>query len=266
MSHPIISSLQNPRIKHLRRLRTQWGQKGEWFLLEGQSLVQEARARGWEIDSVYQVVNSHIVIQEAPTFQLSERLMQAITTLKHSPGVLAVAKKRFVSANQISLDGLSLVLDGIQDPGNVGALLRSAAAFGVRAVFSTPGTAHFYNPKVVRAAMGAMFHLQLCENVKPETLEAALQAAGAELIYADSHFGEDPQSFSSNDTYVLVLGHETFGVSPRLKEMARRKARIPMAPAVESLNVAIAGSILLYELAKIRRQEARNQCQTSTAR
>jgi TrmH family RNA methyltransferase len=249
MSPEIISSPQNPRIKRLRRLSTGKDPDEEWFLLEGRSVIREALGRGWELEAIYHTAGKGIPTAATTSLQVSEKVMQSVSTLDQSPGILAVARKHYARMEEISLKGRSLLLAGIQDPGNLGALLRSAAAFGVSTVLSSPGTAHFYNPKVVRAAMGAMFQLQLCENVKAGDLATLLDENQAELIVADSGSGEDPRSLSRQGKYVLALGHETLGVSREFRALAKRQVRIPISSATQSLNVAVAGSILLYELA-----------------
>ncbi|MBI2822325.1 MAG: RNA methyltransferase [Acidobacteria bacterium] len=249
----IISSPHNARIRRLRRLRDQSAGE-EWFLLEGRRVIEEALARGWEIESLYHTADQTIAGPALPTFQIAPKLLRTVSTLETAPGMLAVARKRLFPPEQISLGNCSLLLDRIQNPGNVGALLRSAAAFGANAALAARGTAHFYNSKVVRSAMGAMFHLQLCENVEAEALQPLLRAQQVELIVADSNAGEDPESLDGNARYLLALGHETTGVSSRWRALARRCIRIPTAGAVPSLNVAIAGSILLYQIARTRKE------------
>ncbi len=250
MPSEIISSPQNPRIKRLRRLGAGKDPDEEWFVLEGRSIIREALARGWDIEAIYHGAGKGIHTSAAASFQVSERVLHSVSALDQSPGILAVARKRHARIEEISLGRRSLLLAGIQDPGNLGALLRSAAAFGVTTVLSSPGTVHFYNSKVVRSAMGAMFYLQLCENVTAKALGVALEKEEAELIVADSSSGEDPQNLSKESRYVLALGHETIGVSREFRALTQRQIRIPMSAATQSLNVAVAGSILLYELAR----------------
>jgi TrmH family RNA methyltransferase len=246
----IISSPHNDRIKHLRRLRNAQGSMGEWFVLEGKNLVREAIQSGWEIESVYAASGEDLPATSARCFQLTERALQSVSTLKHAPGVLAVARKRLRAPQDVSLEDRALLLDGVQDPGNVGTLLRSAAAFGVSVVLSSAGTAHFYQSKVVRGAMGALFHLQLAEGAQPAVVGRLLLCHQSELLVADSHEGEDPRSLPPGHKCMLVLGNEAAGISSQWRALPHRKIRIPLAPAVDSLNVAVAGAILLYELSR----------------
>ena len=208
--------------------------------------MEEALQAGWKVDSVFRAPEHAIVTGSIPRFHISARLLQSVSLLEHSTGILALARKRLVPIDQIRLNGCALLLDGLQDPGNIGTLLRSAAAFGISAVLSTPGTTHLYNPKIVRAAMGAMFHLQLSEEVDPEGLQLFLRKKRAQLFCADSRSGQDPSRLDGPARWVIAVGHETTGVSPQLKALASKLIRIPTVPAVDSLNAGVAGSILLY--------------------
>jgi TrmH family RNA methyltransferase len=260
----IISSPQNPRIKRLRRLRSRAEREEDWFLLEGRTLIREAMARGWEIESLYYSAGNSVQSNSVPSFQLSPKLLQSVSALEQSPGILAVSRKRIFPIEAVSLASRSVLLAGIQDPGNMGALLRSAAAFGSAAVLTSPGTVHVYNPKVTRAAMGAMFHLQLCENVTPKQLAPVLQRENTELIVADSGSGEDPKSLPRNRNYVLALGHETLGVSREWRTLASKQVRIPISSVTQSLNVAVAGSILLYELTQKQVESRRSKVESQS--
>ena len=249
MASEIITSPQNVRVQRLRRLSAESSRSEEWFLLEGGTLLEEAFSSGWDIDSLY-YTDSVSLPETVSRYQISERLMRSITSLESAPTVIAIARKKLLPIEDIEPGRLSLLLDSVQDPGNVGTLLRSAAAFGAAAVLSTRGTVHFYNPKVVRASMGGMFKLQLCEQVTEKDVSVLLRRTGAELVVADSRAGAAPASISSAGC-ILALGHETEGVSPGLRKLASRGVRIPMRKTTESLNVAVAGSILLYEMARI---------------
>jgi len=248
----IITSPHNPRIRHLRRVRSAQGKKETEFLLEGRTLVREAQAAGWDLEAIFHSPGIAVDPGPAPVFQVSDRLLQSVSDLEHSPGMLALARKKLVDPRSLRISRRALLLDGVQDPGNVGTLLRSAAAFGCDAVLSTAGTAHFYNAKVVRAAMGAIFHVQLCEGVDAQVLRLLLKSEGATLLCADAHSGEGLEGLSSRVKYVLALGHETGGISEPLRKLARKSVRLAMAPAVESLNTGVAGSILLYQLATLK--------------
>jgi TrmH family RNA methyltransferase len=163
-------------------------------------------------------------------------------------GVLAIAAVPPRSLDQLELPPAArlLVLDGVQDPGNVGTILRTAAALGVAATLALPGTVDLWNAKVVRSAMGAHFrHPAL--SCTGEALDAFLAARGVTLWGADAH-GAPVTGLARPQRLALAVGNEGGGLSPAVRERAACLVSLPIAPDVDSLNVAVATGILLYEL------------------
>jgi TrmH family RNA methyltransferase len=202
-------------------------------------------------------------LQEAPRgTALAERLRNAgvpteeVTPLEfgsaaetESPqGVIAIAEapKRAFGDLPRDWSGVVLVLDAVQDPGNVGTILRTAAALGAAATIALPGTVDLWNAKVVRSGMGAQFrHLSF-----PSTwneLDAFRSASGAAVLAADAS-GEAVGSVRVSGRTLLVVGNEGAGLSPEARSRADRAVALPISPDVESLNVAVATGILLYQL------------------
>jgi RNA methyltransferase, TrmH family len=179
---------------------------------------------------------------------LSERELSAIAGTDAPQGVLAIAEvpRTRLSDVRLAPHARVLVLDAIQDPGNAGTMLRTAAAFGAAAVLALPGTVDLWNPKVVRGAMGAHFQIPglHCE---VEEMLAWLEEQGAELWVTDGS-GEAIDLATPAQRLALVVGNEGAGVSQRLNETAQRRVAIPIAPGVESLNAAVAAGIALYAL------------------
>ncbi|MDP3226338.1 MAG: RNA methyltransferase, partial [Rubrivivax sp.] len=140
----------------------------------------------------------------------------------------------------------SVVLDRLQDAGNVGSVLRSAAAFGVQQVLALKGTAALWSPKVLRAGMGAHFGLRLVEGLD----EAALQNLSVPLVATSSHGGDLLPHAKLPQPCAWVLGHEGQGVSPSLLAHCALQVRIPQPGGEESLNVAAAAAVCLYESAR----------------
>jgi TrmH family RNA methyltransferase len=163
-------------------------------------------------------------------------------------GVLAVA-----SVPQARLSDLPdtktlrlLVLDGVQDPGNVGTILRTAAALGVTATLALPGTVDLWNSKVVRSGMGAHFHHPCLSGTWDELAE--FRAARGIEIWAADVSGVPIRSMTPPERVALIVGNEGSGLTSQSRERADRFVALPIASAVESLNVAVAAGILLYEL------------------
>jgi TrmH family RNA methyltransferase len=216
-----ISSRQNPLFK---RLRDAVREHGEEIVIEGPKAVRDAIAAGWR---------ALLTIPDDIVF--SEALFNDLTDTRTSQGVLALFERPRATLDQLFArdDTVVVALDGVQDPGNVGAIVRLAAAFDAGGVALLPGCADPFGPKAIRASAGAILNVP-CVSVSPADLRWPCFAA-------DGH-GEpiDPPARRA----ILVFGSEGSGVSEALAAKARRIA-IPMTTRVESLNVAMSAAILL---------------------
>jgi TrmH family RNA methyltransferase len=163
-------------------------------------------------------------------------------------GILAIAETPSHSLTQLTDREFLrlLVLDAVQDPGNVGTMLRTAAALGADATIALPGTVDIWNAKVVRAAMGASFHHAAFHSAEDALFEF-LDAAGAELWGAEAS-GESVDGSVAPNRLALAVGNEGAGLSSSVRARARRLVSLPISGAVESLNVSVAAGILLYQL------------------
>ena len=280
---PTITSRDNPLLRRLRHLLsnpTGHRREGE-ICIEGEHLCSAYLARGHRpglavfSDSAWQRLPLRELAAGAGEVQLvADRLLAQISTLPSPSGVVFVAA---VPVNATPDPFASAVLlDRVQDPGNVGSILRSASALGVRQLWTTPGTAALWSPKVLRAGMGAHFGLALCEGVDVEALMAgppwadaggsvagAPWAAGASGSLPPSSEQAPWVATSPHASAVLgqvdlpapcvwVLGHEGQGVAPAIMQRCQLTVRIPQPGGEESLNVAAAAAICLYESARQR--------------
>lgn len=184
------------------------------------------------------------------TYRANEAEFRSAAETESPQGVLAVAEIPSHSFTQLaSRETLRvLVLDGVQDPGNVGTILRTSAALGSDATIALPGTVDLWNPKVIRAAMGASFH-HVAFHATADDLLSFLEREGAELWGADVA-GEPVGTSQPPKRLALAVGNEGAGLSSSLRERARRLVSLPITGNVESLNVSVAAGILLYELRK----------------
>jgi TrmH family RNA methyltransferase len=186
--------------------------------------------------------------------EVTDAELETLADTEHPQGVVAVIEpKRWALEDIRNAAGtVVLVLDGVQDPGNVGTMLRTALGFGAAGVVALKGTADLTNPKVIRAAMGASFRLPAVA-AGPDELVAWARLQQAELWVADTT-GEAvnrlPGRGQNRSPVALVVGNEGAGVSPSLDLAANRRIAIPLARGVESLNVAVAAGILLYEVTR----------------
>ncbi len=186
---------------------------------------------------------------DAPVHVLPERDFAAFSDVQTSQGILAVAAIRHYPASDLIQLNAILALDGVQDPGNTGTLIRTAAWFGADAVLTGPGTADLYNPKVVRAAMGGLWDLHVSHTTNlVETLRRLREHGFA--VYGADMAGIDARSWTPRRPSVLILGSEAHGLSPQVTSLLDERITIdglPRRGGAESLNVSIAGGILLFQ-------------------
>ncbi len=194
---------------------------------------------------------------EAPVYTVSESDLAALSDVETSQGVLAVARTALAEEADLLRCRSVLILDGVQDPGNVGTLLRTAAWFGAEAVVGGPGTAGFFNPKVARAAMGGHWDLRLARTPDVAALLGALRRGGFALYGADLN-GVPAAAWHppvpAQRPSALVLGSEAHGLSGGVRSALDARVMIPGAAkrqgataGTESLNVAVSAGILIYE-------------------
>jgi len=190
---------------------------------------------------------------EAPVYRTDPNTMGALTDVDTPQGLVATVERRLAESADVSdilgATGTALLLDGVQDPGNVGTLLRTAAWFGVDVVGADADTAGLYGPKVMRAAAGAHWSIQLTRTHSLASLLDRLEQEGCSLYGADLQ-GVRSDEWRPVTPSVLVLGSEAHGLSPAVLDRIHTPVAVagaPGRPAAESLNVAVAGGILLYE-------------------
>jgi TrmH family RNA methyltransferase len=240
----VIRSAANPQFKALRLLAqdtTAWRKQGRVWL-EGDHLCRAALARGVQpLQAVHAESCPDAQRLPAPsTLVLDDALFASLSTLE-SP-----ARMGFVIGvpvpQSLSPEAPTVVLDRVQDAGNVGAILRSAAAFGFRQVVALKGTAALWSPKVVRAAMGAHFGLALIDAAEP----ALLDGLRVPLLSTSSHGGEFVHRARLPSPCAWAFGHEGQGVSTAVEQRAALRVRIAQPGGEESLNVAAAAAICLH--------------------
>lgn len=236
-----------------RKYRERLGQ----LLVEGVRSVEAAAAAGAALVEVVVTaaaarearVQHLLETAAAPVYVVSEADMARLSDVETAQGVLAVAQTPLVPAASLSACGTVLALDGVQDPGNVGTLLRTAAWFGADAVVAGPGTVDLFNPKVVRAAMGGLWDVRLARAADLAEALAGLQRQGFACYGADLA-GTPAGTWQPRRPSVLVLGSEGHGLSPAVAACLDERVCIPGVASrrgAESLNVAVAAGILLYE-------------------
>ena len=242
----LITSLDNDRIKGYIKLKERKNRKkNNEFLVEGMHLVMEACKKGIVKEIILEQDTSFIT--DLPIVYVTKEIMKKLSEMDTPSNVMAVCN---MIESKIIGDKI-LLLDDIQDPGNLGTIIRSALAFNVDTIVLSPNTVDLYNPKVVRATQGMMFHI----NIVTCDLKEAINDLKKENIpvygtRVDSGTDVRVLREEKTDKYALIMGNEGNGVSTDILDMCDEYLYIKMNDKVESLNVGVATSIILYELNK----------------
>lgn len=239
----MIESKENKKIKYIRHLRENKFMKEEKkFVVEGDHLVKEAKLSGVLLETYSTYERDYGVLNNV----VSKNVMDYISTLPSSTDVIGVCK--FID-NKEELGKRIIILDNVQDPGNIGTIIRSAKAFNVDTVVLGKGTVKKYNEKVIRASQGMLFKVNIIEE-DLKTFIPRLKNDGYLVYGTDVIGGKDVKNVNLEGKVALVLGNEGNGVSQDIKELVNDNLYIKINDDCESLNVAVAASILMYEMAK----------------
>lgn len=264
-----ISSVQNPRVKNLVRLRDGHHRRRQGrYLIEGERLLARALAAGVPLEEVY-VCPEQWVDDEAATALVAELNARQVPVLAMAPAAMAKAAYREhpdgllavaplgdypLSALKPRLDGLYLVVEHVEKPGNLGTLLRTADAAGVHAIIVTDPVTDLGNPNLLRASQGAVFTQRLAV-ASNEEAHAWLRAAGVRMVATTPEAAAVYTDLDYTGATALLVGSEERGLSPYwMREAAEVVgARIPMAGSSDSLNVSAATAVFLFEVVRQRR-------------
>ena len=240
-----ITSLKNPKVAAWKALKDRKGRRESGcFLVEGRKMVEEALKSAFDVEAV--LVQEGVSFPDGltmPVYELPEHVLAAVCDTKTPQGIAAVVRMK----EQSALGKHIVVLDGVQDPGNVGTLWRTADAFGADGMILLPGCADPWSPKTLRATMGACFRLPVWEGALGD-LVPKLAQAGLPL-YATA-LREDTVDLREMDLRrcAIAIGSEGRGVSQAVLDASAKTVKIPMAEQCESLNAAIAGAVVLWQM------------------
>jgi TrmH family RNA methyltransferase len=257
----VITSSQNSKIKLVRALlgRAKERREANAFVVEGVRLVEEATNSNWGFRFVLydETLNERGMSQVeglksrgVDVEMVSDGLMKSLSETETPQGILAVLEfnQSPIHLSETNSPNFVLIPDQIRDPGNLGTLLRTAAATGVQAVLIPPETTDAFAPKVVRSGMGAHFRLPVYsmswEEIKSQT-------KGLQIYLADMD-GRSCWDTDLRQPLALIVGGEAEGASEEARQMTSQKISIPMAGNVESLNAGVAGSVLMFEIVRQR--------------
>jgi RNA methyltransferase, TrmH family len=250
-STEVITARTNAQVKRWRELatdaRARRVERVVW--VEGDHLLAEAQRAGWVIDTLIMLEGT-----VEPDWQALRRVMVSATVMSavsqlESPAARAALLKMPDAANALPITGDALILDGVQDPGNLGTMLRCAWAFGVKRALLTVGSASAWSLKALRAGQGAQFHMQIDEAMDEAAIAGLLRVP---LIATSLEQSTPLPALDLRKPVAWAFGHEGQGVSPHLLAMAQHRTRIPMPGMAESLNVGAACAVCLYEATRQR--------------
>lgn len=249
----MISSVKNETVKQWQKLKQKkYREKTKQFLIEGFHLVEEAYKSNWSIETI--IIQPDVELPEKlkpeKAVIVSEQVMAHITDTQTPQGIAAI-----VNMNDAKLFNPKklLILDAVQDPGNLGTMIRTADAAGIDAVILGSGTVDLFNDKVIRASQGSIFHLPIIRMSLIPYLET-LQASGFQVWASTLEKAEPIDRTQVPEKLALIVGNEGQGVQHQIIATADRRVHIPIYGQAESLNVSIATGIMLYEIVGIHQK------------
>jgi TrmH family RNA methyltransferase len=258
-----ITSTQNNQVKLWSQLLTKKGREEQRkFIVEGTHLVQEALISDVNIDCIVfsekrgipSEINSLVVQQKIKTNPVSESVLTKCSDTKSPQSVFAVIHRPSNEWNSLieKENSLVVLIDGVQDPGNLGTIIRSADASGADGVLLGQGTVDLYNPKTLRSTMGSVFHLPVIECNIIDVLQQLKQETSIQVVSTSLQAKTSCYTSNFRSSTWFMFGNEGQGVSSEAGAYVNHSIKIPMQGKAESLNVAMAATILLFEALRQR--------------
>ena len=241
----LYTSKDNEKIKNVRKLNNKkYRDQQDLFLVEGEHLVLEAYKKGY-IKELF-IEENTVLPLNVPTNYVTNDLLSFMSDLVTPYPVMAVCNKLKPAEN---IGNKILILDNIQDPGNLGTIIRSAVAFNIDTIVLSMDTVDLYNPKVIRATQGLIFHINIIRKDIKEFIPF-LKNNQYHIYGTRVTHGKSLKDVEKKERFAIIMGNEGNGIKEETKDLCDEYIYIPMNPNCESLNVAIATSLILYELDK----------------
>ncbi len=241
-----ITSLKNPKVAAWKALKDRKGRRESGcFLVEGRKMVEEALASAFDVETV--LVQEGMELPDGltmPVYELPAHVLAAVCDTKTPQGIAAVVRMK----EQSALGKHIVVLDGVQDPGNVGTIIRTADAAGLDGVLLSTQCADVFSPKVLRATMGSIFRMNLRTTDDLPGELTKLREKGYSILSSQLDGTPFYEREKVAEQFALIIGNEGNGVSEQVQQTATHRVRLPMRGGAESLNAAIAAAIMMYEL------------------
>lgn len=260
-----ISSRNNPLIKEIKSLyKKKYRWKNKRYIIEGIKIVQEAICNDVDLrqivysEKLFSTIKGKNLFKDIENMRnlvkVPPKLFDEIADTENPQGILGIVDfNEMYFEDILSIDNPSLLfLDELQDPGNIGTIIRTCDAFGIDGILLGEGCGDPYSPKVVRSTMGSIFRvpIYMCDNTMDFLLQ--IKELGIKIVVTDLD-GKPIYDEKFKDSFVCVIGNESRGVSPDIVSIADSRIKIPMPGKAESLNAGVAASIIMYEIMKWRR-------------
>jgi len=251
----IIQSKDNSILKEVKKLhKKKFRNETESFLVEGFRFVEEALMSSFNIPYIFisesvvdKYINSDVkkMIQEdTEVYLVSENIFKDLCETVTPQGILAVVKNRKVDFQ--NKEGFYILVDRVQDPGNMGTIIRTAHASGALGIITTKGTVDIYNDKTLRSTMGSIFNIPIIEDIDLKLLNN-LKSMGFKLIVSSLDTDNNFYDIDLKTKAIIAVGNEGNGISNEISRLGDEKVKIPMPGGAESLNVAVSAAIMMYE-------------------
>ena len=252
-----ITSKDNELIKHIRKLKDKkYRDESNEYVVEGVKLVEEAVKENAKIKQIivcedttrtYEIP-THIMLEIAKyeCISVSDKIFNIITQVTNPQGIMAIIEKNAHTAKIDYTQDIIVVLDDVQDPGNLGTILRTVDSIGLNQIIVSKGTADAFNSKVVRSTMGAIFRIKIIEVENLAQAIKEMRKHHFKLMVTSLQTKNSIYDIDFNKK-IIVIGNEANGVSKEIQDMADEKAKIPMLGRTESLNASVAAGVVMYE-------------------
>lgn len=257
----MITSNQNALIKELQLLQKKKKERNKQnvFIVEGLRAVKEI-PKTWEIHKYVVAKSFAIEVQlliennEIPVIHVADSVFVTISDTKTPQGILAVVSQGHNQLEEIigKEDGFFVIADQVQDPGNLGTLIRTAHASGAHGIFLSKGCVDLYNPKTIRATMGSVFHIPIVVDLEMKDLINALKIADTNVYATALEKSKIIYAYDYTKKTAIIIGNEANGISQITTDMVSDFIKIPMPGGAESLNASIAAGICMFEVVRQR--------------
>ena len=253
----VISSKDNELIKHIKKLKDKkYRDENNEYIIEGVKLIEEAVREKSKIKKViicddttrtYEIpTNVMLEIAKYECVYVTDKIFSSITQVTNPQGVMAIIEKNTEKQEIDYSEDIIVALDNVQDPGNLGTILRTVDSIGLKQIIVTKDTVDAFNSKVVRSTMGAIFRIKIIETADLSQSIKEMRKHHFKLMVTSLQTDNSIYDIEFNKK-IIVIGNESNGVSEEIQDMADEKAKIPMLGKTESLNASVAAGIVMYE-------------------